>query len=542
MRAIRTLSKRGIGIMGNGTDQVFNNKQTQESQDTSAPSFVRNDYSTEEWKSYRTADLSQSNQAVSKLFEENGDNPFTLFDSEKAESDLSGEGKTTTARSVKHDGSGTFGENEVGAVPGDKSTRDRTATAGDRTKTSDGRPKTGDGRDGRPKTTTDGRDTRLKTTDGKDTRTPEVIAKERLKSTALTHISNPAERKEYLSNIEKFAEAGKKFGHSSKEMTDFYKESTRLLSTPSSRLNQTGKVRLAQDAIKQAIDPTKIDQGYHNTCNVSTVEVSMYSRSPSKAMKAITDVALTGQFKTADGSTIKIPAKILEQPSKGGDGTRSFASQVFQGLAVNTHWQRSDRAPDGTYPKMGDLRYSSGHKKEFKGDTGQRIHTESDGRTLMDAKGEKKLSSPKLTLSSLSGIYKQIAGSVPEVLAMQRSELSHVSNGVRSVSTQSELHDQLSKLSRTKNGFPMVMMVHTGNEPWHTDSGAGKAGGSGGWHVVTATGYDAATKRVSIDNTWGKSVDHSGKKGEAKTVPLSTLYRSMAEPPPKPAPPLPRPR
>ena len=69
----------------------------------------------------------------------------------------------------------------------------------------------------------------------------------------------------------------------------------------------------------------------------------------------------------------------------------------------------------------------------------------------------------------------------------------------------------MGKLAELKEGkkLPIIIQVHTGMEPFLKDSGGGAAGGSGGWHVVTITGFEPPNK-VAIDNQWGEAKDHTG--------------------------------
>jgi len=66
-------------------------------------------------------------------------------------------------------------------------------------------------------------------------------------------------------------------------------------------------------------------------------------------------------------------------------------------------------------------------------------------------------------------------------------------------------------------------MIHTGYEPFFSDSGAASAGGSGGWHFVTITGYDASSGLVSVDNQWGERNDRL--MGDCR-VSTADLYRA----------------
>lgn len=85
--------------------------------------------------------------------------------------------------------------------------------------------------------------------------------------------------------------------------------------------------------------------------------------------------------------------------------------------------------------------------------------------------------------------------------------------GVCLVNSQSDLESHL-KHANDAHGFPVILAVHTANQPFWCDSGSGSAGGaggnSGGWHVVTITDYSPGPPAVAtIDNQWGKAADHN---------------------------------
>jgi hypothetical protein len=81
--------------------------------------------------------------------------------------------------------------------------------------------------------------------------------------------------------------------------------------------------------------------------------------------------------------------------------------------------------------------------------------------------------------------------------------------------------------AKEKGLFPMTFAVYTGNEPFYSDSGAGRAGGSGGWHVVNVMDYNAGPPpTVSVDNTWGAGADHLKSDNQ---VSLHDLYQSLRE-------------
>jgi hypothetical protein len=357
-------------------------------------------------------------------------------------------------------------------------------------------------------------------------------ARERLERIAEKRFTDPKELADYKAGLEKFQKEAKEKGLPAKEVADFFSESTRLLEPANAKLGVKERSRVAREALAQAIEPTGIDQGRYKTCNVTSVEVCMYSKNPSKVMKAITDVALTGKFKTADGDAITLPPSILDPNTQ----RRTLASQIFQTLAVNTHWQGETHGPDGKKHGRGDVIYDPAGAKREKGDTGQRI-------TATDDKGERVVvgaHSPNLFTDDYPEIYRRIAGQSPETMAI-RFGATKGPKGVDTVDSKEELHATLSELSKRPGGFPVILRIHTSNPPFWEDSGAGKEPGAGstieeakktkkipgGWHVVTIHGFDPKTGEVKVDNQWGRGVDHLGKPGGKAPIKISDLFYAM---------------
>src|SRR5258706_14041011 len=69
---------------------------------------------------------------------------------------------------------------------------------------------------------------------------------------------------------------------------------------PAVPLTEADRVRVAKQVMSQEATPTSIDQGRHNTCNVTTVEERTYTRNPSEAAKLVEQVATTGAYETKD--------------------------------------------------------------------------------------------------------------------------------------------------------------------------------------------------------------------------------------------------
>ncbi len=360
------------------------------------------------------------------------------------------------------------------------------------------------------------------------------VQKENLQEVAERTITNPSARVEYLKNMDRFQNAAKERGLSEKETASFFKESAKLLSSVDERfVKNTDKIRVASEALKQALDPTTITQGRYKTCNVTTVEVCMYSRNPSKAMKAITEASLTGKFTTAaDGAKIDLPRSAFNPATRG----RTFASQIFQDLAVNTYWNLATSGPDGKTYKKGDIKYNHEGAPRVKDDTGQRLTTIAATGKIIELK-----KSPTLNTDLYPEIYRRIAGEKPETLSLKLGLRKSDVEGVKNIESAAKFHETLAELSKKPGGLPVILRIHTSNPPFWSDSNEGTEPGAGassaevkktgvvpgGWHVVTIHGYDAKTKMVAVDNTWDRASDHLAKKDTAGKIPVDVLFAAM---------------
>ena len=282
---------------------------------------------------------------------------------------------------------------------------------------------------------------------------------------------------------------------------------------------------LAEQIIKQAAHPMSIDQGHHNTCNVATIEARTYAKYPARAAGLVADVALSGEYTTASNQKIKIADSSLKPDSEAKnnpvvDGDRSYASQVFQVTAANIFWQEKKSDLQGNLKNPGDLRYVQEKPwSKIEGDTGERVKdysTNPEGQTIKS--GSTKVIDPNLYAENMMQISNEITGKDELRFILRHTELGWNHN-LWNIRDQQDLTTQM---TRMKDSFPLIIQVHTRHEPFYTDSGEGKAGGSGGWHVVNITKYDPVTKEVTISNQWGSKLD--------KKVKISDLYKATKNP------------
>ncbi len=198
-------------------------------------------------------------------------------------------------------------------------------------------------------------------------------AKEKLTKQAEEKFKDdPAKLAQFKENMRLFEERAERDKLSPTEIAKTYKEIDRLLEAKGDKpLKPEQRKDLAEQIIRQAADPTTIDQGGHNTCNMATVETRMYTRNPSDAARLVTYVALTSQYVATDGRRVRVNPGAHDEARNPAtiDGERSHASEIFQVTGVNLHIDQENRK---TNPR-GQLRYEQHPTQPGSGDTGERI-------------------------------------------------------------------------------------------------------------------------------------------------------------------------
>lgn len=298
---------------------------------------------------------------------------------------------------------------------------------------------------------------------------------------------------------------------------------------PSVPIDAAGRSRLAREIIKNAADPTEIRQGAHKTCTVATIESRLYTRQPALAARVVVDMATTGRYVAADGTKVSLDQQSLkpdqDAAQKDSIFNRSYASQLFQVTAVNLSYAK-------TQP---NIHYEQ-HKVDpnLAGDYGERQVDYSSGKPKERTPGwfdkhfngvsDDEFHRPYLYLDQLLAINSAITGTKETNWMMQY--VSMPSAGVISPKSAKDLEESVLRAKASGN-LPMTVSVHTGNEPFYSDSGAGAAGGSGGLHVVSITDIEPGKPaKLSVDNQWDKDADHLGDN----KLTASEIFRAMKTP------------
>lgn len=374
-----------------------------------------------------------------------------------------------------------------------------------------------------------GRQKELLTDDSKCEQTVRLV-----KDLALENISENKERIQFLTDLANFQNRAIKEGLSKEEIAKTCEQIARLLEpSAESKVEASRCLQLAQQVMHQAADPMSISQGFHSTCNVTSVESRLYRKCPSHAVRLVADVALTGKYADYFTRQIELDAGSLEPDLEARrhppeDGQRSFASQLFQVTAVNIYWQRRSEdekpAPDSTiaYKQLPDYPKLDG-KGEM--DTGERLINTATGQEVMSGLPSKQepVRAPWIETWGLQEVYNRISGQTEcdFVLANHAALPDGPSPADKPGRVPFRSAEQLAQklaILQEEGKLPVIIKVNIGNEPLKSD-GSGKPFG---WHLVTVRSYIPETGRVLIDNQWTRSSHHS--------ITIEELYRCSLAP------------
>ncbi len=370
------------------------------------------------------------------------------------------------------------------------------------------------------------------------------VDRTRLEQLADYHLGNPDQKARLSEFARSFEQRAMARGLPPEEVALTYHHINRLINAGAEApLSKAERVRLAEQLLQQAANPNSIDQGLNNSCNVTTVENRIFHRSPSEAVRLVTDVATTGKYTTNVGTVIdmgRIPGALkpdgeamlsysrafdpFSHQDIRLDGRRTWASQIFQTTAANVHWVNS---PEFKL-NPGDMVV---YEKPFGAvpgskDTGERLY-----KYTMTAEGKlEKIElqqSPHISDYELTSVHAQITG---------RNDQSFVIRGpdhggqwfpgeAVQVKSAQELQEQLLRM-HNQSDFPAILMVDARREPFRQFISNPDAGGGGGLHVINVQGllHDPKTGQyyVEFTNQWGSQANRMGREA----IPLEELFEA----------------
>ncbi len=356
---------------------------------------------------------------------------------------------------------------------------------------------------------------------------------------------------------ENLTEFGKmtKFSDAEKEKT--IKEASRLLNgRTDSALDSKEKANLADQLFWHIVNDGKNEQGFNGTCNVTTLRGIGLKEQPSVVARVAADIANDGQLTTVDGSVIKPRlSSIKVRPGSPEENfppkspNRSALSKLWDVTAVNVHAQRTTTDPLGGTCKKGAMCYEE-VAPTGRADTGARsILTDANGvewvySSTKPGKATEAVDSPSAGYPSrMADVWHQLTG--------QKLTDKFIVNNNRWLDNKALFKSLVGDTVGSEKDLENILLKNSGAKIVQGNTGIleqrqkqqkaldeGKdpntvALPKGGEHVFLVTGYDPASKTVSVDNSWSQTYDVPNKaeavakgKDPAKTIfiSLSDLY------------------
>ncbi len=337
-------------------------------------------------------------------------------------------------------------------------------------------------------------------------------ASARLQALAESKLESPWELAKFEENMRKFEMRVAEGRLPAHEVAATYRQIERLLDAPDNpaipEITADVRIRLAQEIMEQTAVPTSINQGNHDTCSVTTVEARTYTRNPSAAARLVTDIATTGVYRTAGAPQVEVrvdPSRIAPDQISAEDAgeSRSRASQIFQVTAVNIHYTIENNSSD----PPGKIVYEqvAPEAGAIPPDDGERLWDRSTDPPTELARD------PDICDDGVVRISNQITGlNESDVLIAHIEDYAGEGKLITKIDSEVSFQRTIERLHRDGK-LPVILRVGSGNEPFLTDSDGGAAGGFGGPHFVTITGYrPGPPAMVEVDNQWGPDADHLG--------------------------------
>ena len=325
--------------------------------------------------------------------------------------------------------------------------------------------------------------------------------------------TSPEQRAATEANIAKLEDPNRQPPLTQQELARLYKATSDLIENKGGAqpplMNDQQRQLMAAGILDNTANNTAIDQGYNNTCNVTTLEENMATEDAAAYAELMSDVARNsvpaGQqhgrdvvaWTSPDGQKVYMDRNSLmpdrEAQARNGDrgqrdGDRNYASQVFDMMTINQYWQSQD--PGALYTK---------DATSTPGDTGERL-INSKGRIVSD--------SPYMGADAMSAVGNKLGlgeNGQPFMVTNSIADGKYNLDGVAQVASTADMQKVLDN-AQANGGFPLVVMVHTGHESMRDSQ---NQGGSGGWHVVTITGPGEKPGTWNMSNQWGQKFETS---------------------------------
>lgn len=267
----------------------------------------------------------------------------------------------------------------------------------------------------------------------------------------------------YMSAFEKRA---RKENLTTQEVGAAYAQVSRLFGKyQEAPVSKQARVELAEQVLRNLAEPTAIDQGGHNTCNVATIEIRLYTKEPSAAAKVVADVALKGTFVTADGVIIGLDSRNFSkdpeaQISTRTDNKRSYASQLFQLTAINSFWADHELDEEGNKVEAGSVRYIQDRSLRTANNTNGEalVKFKDDVTTILEDEKGKVIDRPLLSMGNMAEIYFRLTGAKADQIFISQMDSPDHDAREKQVKTEADLNMALLELQQQKELPAIVIM------------------------------------------------------------------------------------
>ncbi len=396
---------------------------------------------------------------------------------------------------------------------------------------------------------------------GKNESSSDRIGRKDLEEVVNNTIKDDTQRSAFLKNVESFETRANKDKLPQDEKEKFYAQVRDVLEaskTGNKNFDSKYLQTVASDMIKEAARPGSVNQGGYGTCTAAALQSALFRAEPATIGGMVRDLALTGEYKTVDGSLIKPSEKNLKPDKYHKDETpysRNSVDQLAQIGLLNTFWQRQAGLEGDNKKLVGSIKYEEGHPQDYMGDDRTRLMDYSKGAPQPITK-EVAVGDPvsKMDESQLGGSTEFRPVSGPRILDManindmynqlrgNKGNLKVISGGgsdpVFKPKSEEELKEFIEKARKDNNGTlpAMVLGVHTNVEPFKSDlkdafyskEKTGKDPADiHGHHAVALFDFDSKTNKTIIENQWGDNVDHTGEKGSKDPVDLKDVFKAI---------------
>ncbi|MBY0551631.1 MAG: hypothetical protein K2W95_30390 [Candidatus Obscuribacterales bacterium] len=316
---------------------------------------------------------------------------------------------------------------------------------------------------------------------------------------------------------------------------------------PAEGVSENDLPKLSVQCLRQAASPRLTDQGYNNTCNVTTIEGRLYSVHPSAAVRMVADLATKGKFNTYDGPVSLKPDQLApdEQAKKSlldvslkdfENGSRPYSSQLFQLGAVNAYWQHADRAPDDQSTERGEIEYQLRATDPTKPSSRvESIVINRPGREpqVLSLNGE-AIRSPSLGLTQMLRVERTLTGRVER--SQRMIDVFSTKESTADVFKPSSVDDLKSNLAKMKaeGRFPVTLgMDVRQDEFWKKLYGDAPVTVNSfqdtGYHVLQIVDYDGENNKVFVDGSWGTEKDFLDLPGGKPALSAEEVWNMMQD-------------